>query len=189
MDANHSQARVTNDREPPANAPRLPFRWRSRLGVAAALFLVIGGLNFSFAVAVPITLHLFGPASVGGLVLGDPSDSAFLGRPLSGIASSDPAMAAFLVAFMDTMCAFMMSFAVFQIGVAWFAVRRAQMWALWSSLFGNLAIIPYYLAIGWTFAERGVPVIGGLLGAFGLPAVLAIVATAVGRSGILRVKG
>ncbi len=153
------------------------------------MFLIIGGLNFGFAVAVPITLHLFGPASVGGLVLGDPSDSTFLGRPLSGIASSDPAMAAFLVTFMDTMCAFMMSFAVFQIGVAWFALRRAQAWALWSSLISNLAIVPYYLAIGWTFAQRGAPVLIGLFGAFGITAIFAIVGTVVGWSGIQRVKG
>ncbi len=90
---------------------------------------------------------------------------------------------------LDTMCAFMMSFAVFQIGVAWFALRRGQMWALWASLISNLAIVPYYLAIGRTFAQRGVPVLVGLLGAFGVPAFLAIVATVVGRTGILSMKG
>ncbi len=189
MDANDSGVRGSSNRESSDAGPRPPFRWRSRLGLSVALFLVIGGLNFVAAVAVPITLHLFGPASVGGLVLGDPSDSVFLGRPLSGIATADPAMATFLVTFMDTMCAFMMSFAVLQIGVAWYALRRAQRWALWSSLLGNLAIIPYYLAIGWTFAVRGAPVIVGLLGAFGFPAVLAIVATVVGWSEIRQVKG
>ncbi len=113
MDANRSGVRVASDRGPPANAPRPPFRWKSRLGVAVLLFLIIGGLNFVLAVAVPITLHLFGAASLGGqLVLGEGADHcAFLGRCLSDIERSDPAMAAFLVAFMDTMCAFMMSFA------------------------------------------------------------------------------
>ena len=82
MDAKHPGVRVASDREPAANAPRPPFRWKSRLGVAVTLFLILGGLNFSFAVAVPITLHLFGAASLGGqLVLGDGADHcAFLGR-------------------------------------------------------------------------------------------------------------
>lgn len=187
MDANRSGVRVVSDREPAANALRPPFHWKSRLGVAVALFLIIGGVNFSLAVTVPITLHLFGPASAGGLVLSDVADSAFLGRPLSGIASSDPAMAPFLVVFMDTMCAFMMAFAVLQIGVAWYALRRAQMWALWSSLLSNLAVVPYYVAIDWTFAQRGVSVLVSLLVGFGVRAIVPIVATVVGRSGIQRV--
>ena len=191
MDANHSEARVARDREPAANARRPPFRWKTRLGVAVTLFLILGGVNFSFAVAVPITLHLFGAASLGGqLVLGDGANHcAFLGRCLSDIERSDPAMAAFLVAFMDTMCAFMMSFAVLQIGVAWYALRRAQMWALWSSLVSNLAVVPYYLAIGWMYAQRGIPVVGSLLVTVGPYAILPIVATVVGRSGIQRVEG
>ena len=191
MDAKHPGVRVASDREPAANAPRPPFRWKSRLGVAVTLFLILGGLNFSFAVAVPITLHLFGAASFGGqLVLGDGADHcAFLGRCLSDIERSDPAMAAFLVAFMDTMCAFMMSFAVLQIGVAWYALRRAQMWALWSSLISNLAAVPYYLAIGWMWAERGIPVVGSLLITVGISSILAIVAMVVGRSGMQRAKG
>ena len=191
MDANRSGVRVASDRGPPANAPRPPFRWKSRLGVAVLLFLIIGGLNFVLAVAVPITLHLFGAASLGGqLVLGEGADHcAFLGRCLSDIERSDPAMAAFLVAFMDTMCAFMMSFAVLQIGVAWYALRRAQMWALWSSLISTLAAVPYYLAIGWMWAQRGIPVVGSLLFTLGPYVIPAIVATIVGRSGIQRAKG
>ncbi len=190
MDVNHSGARVGSDREPPANTLRPPFRWKSRLGVAVLLFLILGGVNFSFAVAVPITLHLFGAASLGGqLVLGDGADHcAFLGRCLSDIERSDPAMAAFLVAFMDTMCAFMMSFAVLQIGVAWYALRQARMWALWSSLVSNLAAVPYYLAIGWMWAERGIPVVGSLLVTIGPTVILAIVGMVVGRSGIQRVR-
>jgi hypothetical protein len=194
MEANRSDLRVASARESLANAPRPPFRWKSRLGVAVMLFLIIGGLNFVLAIAVPITLHLGGAAAFGGqLVLGDAADHcAFLGRCLSDIDSSDPVMAAFLVAFMDTMCAFMMSCAVLQIGLAWYALRRAQQWALWSSLISNLAIVPYYLAIGWMYAQRGIRldlVVRDLLVTIGPTTTLAIVATVVGRSGIQQAKG
>src|SRR5256712_10491699 len=71
-------------------------------------------------------------------------------------------MGAYLVIFMYTMCAFMMAFAVLQLGVAWFAVRRAQAWGVWAGLLATVAIVPYYLAVSATFAQRGAPFLGGL---------------------------
>ena len=151
------------------------------------MFFVVGAANFAAAIAVPITLHAFGPDASGGLVLGADADAAFLGRSLSDVKTTDPAMAAYLVTFMDTMCAFMMAFAVFQFGVAWFAVRRAQAWALWAGLLANAAKVPYDLAVGGTFAQRGAPVVVGL-GSLFLLTGLAVVATAVGLSGLRRMR-
>src|SRR2546427_10612375 len=71
-------------------------------------------------------------------------------------------MAADLVIFMYTMCAFMMAFAILQLGVAWFAVRRAQAWGVWAGLLANEAVVPYYLAVSASFAQRGAPILGGL---------------------------
>src|SRR6266571_6017697 len=72
-------------------ADRKPaVRWRSRLGVATALFLVVGALNFAAAVAVPITLHILGPDAIGGLVLSNDGDTAFLGRSLTTVNAADP---------------------------------------------------------------------------------------------------
>src|SRR2546426_10682325 len=71
-------------------------------------------------------------------------------------------MGAYLVIFMYTMCAFMMAFAILQLGVAWFAVRRAQAWGVWAGLLANEAVVPYYLAVSASFAQRGAPILGGL---------------------------
>src|SRR2546428_2262905 len=71
-------------------------------------------------------------------------------------------MGAYLVIFMYTMCAFMMAFAILQLGVAWFAVRRAQAWGVWAGLLANEALVPYYLAVSASFAQRGAPILGGL---------------------------
>jgi len=169
-------------------ADRKPaVRWRSRIGVATALFLVFGAINFGFAVAVPIALHVLGPDSVGGLVLSNDGDTAFLGRSLTAVNAADPAMGAFLVTFMDTMCAFMMAFAVLQLGVAWFAVRRAQAWGVWAGLLANVAIVPYYLAVSASFARRGAPFLGGL-GVILLLAAVPVAATVLGLSGIRRMR-
>src|SRR5207245_9785778 len=103
-------------------------RWPSRIGVATALFLFGGPINFASAVSTPILLHFLGPDASGGLVLSNDADAAFLGRSLTAVNAADPAMGAYLVIFMYTMCAFMMAFAILQLGVAWFALRRAQAW-------------------------------------------------------------
>ncbi len=187
MRATDSEARASEDSERGRAYPKPGFRWQSRLGVATALFLAIGALNLAAAIVVPITLHQSGPAAAGGLVLTNEADGAFLGRSLSDVAATDPQMGAYLVTFMDTMCAFMMAFAILQIGLAWFAVRRAQPWALWAGALASLAIVPYYLAVGATFAQRGAPVLAGLGGILFFPAV-AVAATAVGLSGIRRMR-
>ncbi len=169
-------------------ADRKPaVRWRSRVGVATALFLVFGAINFGFAVAVPITLHILGPDAVGGLVLNNDEDAAFLGRSLTAVNAADPAMGAYLVTFMDTMCAFMMGFAILQLGVAWFAVRRAQAWGVWAGLLATVAIVPYYLAVSATFAQRGAPFLGGL-GFVLLLAAVPVAATVLGLSGVRRMR-
>src|SRR2546428_5230181 len=56
----------------------------------------------------------------------------------------------------------MMAFALLQLGGPWFAVRRAQAWGVWAGLLANEAVVPYYLAVSASFAQRGAPILGGL---------------------------
>jgi hypothetical protein len=106
------------------------FRWRSLFGVAVALFLLYGAFNVLSAVFVPVSLHLGGAGAAPGgtLVLSETADAELLGRSLADLDKADPALGAFLVSFMDTMCAYMMAFALLQLGVAW--VRPAS----WSQM-------------------------------------------------------
>lgn len=135
----------------------IEFRWRSLLGVATALFLLYGAMNALAAVFVPLSLHRSGPWAVGGLVFTEQVDTAVLGQRLTTLTKTDPALGAFLVAFMDTMCAYMMAFAILELGVVWFALRRAQMWALGAATLSNLVVLPYYVAIALTYVQFGVP--------------------------------
>ena len=159
------------------------FRWRSWLGLAVALLLLYGAFNVLSAVAVPLSLHRNGAGAVGGtLVLSQTADTALLGRSLAGLDKADPRLGAFLVSFMDTMCAYMMAFALLQLGVVWFALRRGQVWALWTAAIADLAIFPYLAAIIRTYARFGVPP-----GDLSFPvafAVVIIAATALGWFGL-----
>jgi len=131
------------------------FRWRSLLGISVALFLLYGALNVYLPIYVPYTLHTQGAWSVGGLVLTNEADLAMLGS-FAEAAQRDVRVGAFLVSFMDTMCAFMMAFALLQVALVWFALRAGQRWALFTVTLSDLAIIPYYVAIAQTYARFGV---------------------------------
>ncbi|HLE05528.1 MAG TPA: hypothetical protein VI729_13070 [Anaerolineales bacterium] len=136
-----------------ASAPS-DFRWRSPLGLAVALFLFYGGANVVAAVSVPLSLHTNGPGAAGvPLILDVKTDSAMLGTPLPQLREAQPRLSAFLVGFMDSMCAYMMAFAIVFLAVTWFAPRNRLEWAMWTLLLGTLAILPYYALIAATYSS------------------------------------
>ena len=133
------------------------FRWRSPLGIAVALFLFYGGANVVAAVSVPVSLHTNGPGASGvPLILDVNTDSAMLGTPLTQLREAQPRLSAFLVGFMDSMCAYMMAFAIVFLAVTWFALRNRLQWATWTLLLGTLAILPYYALIAATYSSFNV---------------------------------
>ncbi len=135
-------------------ASSFSFRWRSWLGIGVALFLINGALNAFFAIFVPLSLHSGGAGAVGNvLVLSEMADTALLGRSLADLQNADPRLGAFLVSFMDTMCSQMMAYAVLQLCVAWFALRRGQAWALWASAIASVAVPAYNVPIIQTYAR------------------------------------
>jgi len=119
---------------------------------------VYGVANIFFAIFVPTSLHQGGAGASGGLIVGIDADSMVLGKSLTTLAQSDPGLSAFLVAFMDTMCMMMMAFGILQVGIAWFALRRRQAWALCTLAIADLAFIPYLAAYSSIFSLYGVSV-------------------------------
>jgi hypothetical protein len=160
------------------------FRWRSWLGACVAVFLLYGAFNAFAAIYVPLSLHFGGPAATGGLVMTDALDGALLGRTLDTIGRTDPRLATYLVTFMDTMCAQMMAFAIVELAVVWYALRRARRWALWAALLGGVAIAPYYVAILLTYARAGVELAPSSVAAILSFTAIPIGATVLGRLGL-----
>ena len=171
-------------------------RWKSFLGIAVILFLLAGLVNVFFAVFVPVSLHLGGAGAMGdaGLVMSAGTDAQLLGRPLAEIGQRDPSLSAYLVAFMDTMCAMMMPLGILQLAVAWFGLRAGQRWAFWASaLAGFVPLLYFDLAIPGLYASRGVSV-GQVYAEAGLflvafPLVLAVLPTILGWIRLSRQTG
>ncbi|HEY3116661.1 MAG TPA: hypothetical protein VGK54_07970 [Chloroflexota bacterium] len=168
-----------------------PFKWRSWLGVGVGFFLLYGVLNFVAAGVVPSMLligseagsygagAMVGPKNNGGGVVFDgQGDTALLGQSLYDLHRVNPNLDALLVSSMVSMCAMMMGLAVLYMAVAWFAVRRAQRWALWTLLVGGLISLPYYFVIAADYAAHGAPWERGLISLFPLylPVVLGFAA-------------
>ena len=165
------------------------FRWRSMLGMAVALFLLWGTVNFLAAISVPMSLHRngAGATSSGALVLTREADAALVGRPLTELAQADPKLDAFLVAFMDTMCAQMMAYAIVHLAVVWFALRRGQAWALWTAAASALVTFVYFVPVVRLYARFAVPLEGYVQGVMILHVIIVVailLATALGWLGL-----
>ena len=157
------------------------FRWRSALGASVTLFVLYGVVSVLASIAVPVSMHLGGLAGTPFLVLGHDADSAFLARPVESLGLTDLRLAMFLVNFMDTMCAYMASFGLLQLGIAWFALRRGQGWALWTLLVANLAVFPYYVAVASAYVQLAISVASPGFSAFFVGTLASVLlATALG---------
>lgn len=168
-----------------AQLPTPRFRWRSLLGVSVGLFLAWGLLNAALAIYVPYTLHTGSVSALGGLVLSAEADEALLGRTFTSLDAGDPRLAAYLVAFMDSMCAQMMGFAVAFLGIVWFGLRRSQGWALVvAAVSGGVAFV-YYLPIFALYARLSVQIVS-FAWFLAVPVIALGVATVLGWIGMGR---
>jgi hypothetical protein len=166
-----------------AQSATATFRWRSPLGASVGLFLAWGLLNAALAIYTPYTLHTGGVDALGGLILMADSDEALLGRTFASIDAQDPRLAAYLVAFMDTMCAQMMGFAVAYAALVWFGLRRGNTWSLWVAAVAGLMPFAYYLPILDLYARYSAPT-GGFVGFLAVPVAAIGLATGLGRYGL-----
>jgi hypothetical protein len=165
--------------------PTYHVRWRSPLGLTVGLFLFWGALNAFLAIFVPVSLHRGGAGAVGALVLTPEADAALLGRSLLDVARDDARLNAYLVSFMDTMCAQMMAYAIVHLGLTWFALRRGQAWALGFAGAGALAGFVYFIPVVSEFTRFGAPT-DGFVFFTAIPIALIVAASALGWYGLRR---
>lgn len=166
-----------------AQLPTARFRWRSMLGASVGIFLAWGLLSAALAAYVPYTLHAGGVSALGGLVLTTDADEALLARTFASIDARDPRLAAYLVAFMDTMCAQMMGFAIAYLGTVWFGLRQGHGWALAVAAISGVVPFVYYLPILGVFGRLSVPT-DAFASFLAVPAVVLGLATLLGRIGL-----
>ena len=154
------------------------FSWKSLLGLSVLLFLLYGIFNVFAAIKVPTALHSMGSGAMGGLIVSNSADAKVLGQDLMSLPTTNQALNDYLVAYMDTMCMMMMGFGIFQVAIVWFALRKRQLWALWTLALADLSFIPYWMNIAQTYSKYGISN-GEVWAAFGSFFYVVIVAVVV----------
>ncbi|MSQ40650.1 MAG: hypothetical protein EXR55_03120 [Dehalococcoidia bacterium] len=152
------------------------------------MFLLYGVVNVFFAIYVPTTLHSKGAGGTDALIVSAEADSKVLGRTLTSLPQADPGLSDFLVAIMDTM-SMMMAFAILQVAIAWFALRRGHSWTLWVLAIADLSFISYFLAWSSIFSQYDVTLGDALTSSGGLwimVVVWVVIATLAGWFGMRR---
>ena len=116
------------------------------------------------------------------------ADATLIGRSLVDVGKHEPRLGAFFVSFMDTMCAYMMSFGIVYVTIAWFALRRGHWWAFWTLVVSSLVVLPYYALIAVTYASFGVSLndLYRSFSSFSPVVLLVAAATALGWWGLRR---
>jgi hypothetical protein len=129
------------------NAPAtFQFEWGSRFGCGTALFLTFSGFYVFIAALGLIVLHTSGPASekYGEIFLGPAIDGALFGKPPWVLMRENLGIRRFALSNLSNVCGLLLALGTSTFATVWFALRRGEMWALWTCVVGNGAMLAVY---------------------------------------------
>ena len=118
-------------------------------------------------------------------MISNQADATLIGRSLADVGQHEPRLGTFFVSFMETVCAYMLSFGIVYVTIAWVALRRGHWWAFWTLVVSSLVVLPYYALIAVTYASFGVS-LNDLYRPFSPVVLLVAAATALGWWGLRR---
>jgi hypothetical protein len=135
--------------------------WASALGGAIIAFLASSVVYGAIAVGGLVMTHRYGVGRVPGspsIFLSADVEQPMLGRPTADLMADSPGLARILGLVMDAFLGMMLGFAILLAAIAWFGLRDGQVWALWTAVLGNVAMLGIYwgVAIGPFLRESGV---------------------------------
>jgi len=158
------------------------FRWGSPLGIAVALFTVIGALWILIgSLTVPLSKS---GAEATILFISTGSDTAFYGDTPSRLLGSDPVLDRFRTQMLRVIAGFLLLAGTLVIAVTWFALRRGEAWSLWALMIGSVAAIALWVLALAPYVRSGVRLTLADLPPFmWIPAVLLVPATVLGWIG------
>jgi hypothetical protein len=118
-------------------------------------------------------------------VISNQVDATLIDRSLADVGKHEPRLGVFFVSFIDTVCAYMLSFGIVSVTIAWVVLRRGHWWAFWTLVVSSLVVLPYYALIAVTYASFGVS-LNDLYRPFSPVVLLVAAATAPGWWGLRR---
>ncbi len=173
---------------------RIPFSGnekgsRRALKLGTFLFVVGGVFDAFIGAATPIVIRVFGLAPIGAFLISARTDANLLGvSPAQLVQAGSPA--AILYGVMIDLVGFLLfAFGSFQVGVAWFGLRRRQAWALWTLIVVDLIFIAGWMVVLSHYFLKGIyPSLGELPPNFLVPAILLVPASLLAYAGLMTSK-
>ena len=162
----------------------MEFKWVSPLGISVALFLLQGALWILVGALTPVLLNTRIDQQ-GGLIISGRTDKVVFGGSPSELLQNDPALAKLRTILVNIISGLLVAAGVLVFMLAWFALRKEEVWALAALAMAGTVVLPFWLLVLWPYLRAGAPLALFDLPPFmWVPASLLIPATVLGRIGL-----
>lgn len=163
------------------------FQWGSMLGVSVMLFLLYGGLYvFVSFLAVVVTLEKVAQMMDTDRILymSDKADVVYYGEAPRDLLAREPAVRKLRDTMFLALAALMCSAGLLVMAIAWFALRRGEMWALVALAVAGFAVVPFYGLMFAPYIRIGAPLVFSIPPYITVPGFLLIPAVVLGWLGL-----
>lgn len=158
------------------------FRWKSKLGVSVALFLLYGGFYVLVGVLTPFANHIGDRDRF--IFMGPAAAEARYGAEPRELLAEQPILRDVRDTFFLVLGSLMFSLGVLVIALSWFGLRSGQLWALGALGLAVLVALPHYVLILLPYIRAGGPVVTSLPPLITIPLVVVAPAMMLGWAGI-----
>ena len=150
-----------------------------------SLLFAIGGLFDALIGALTPFVTRMRPLPADSFLQNAAADLILYGRSPQALLSDDAPLAMLYRTTFDLIGALLLIFGLLQAGVAWFALRHGQAWALWLLVVVDILFIAGWALVYWQYFSRGIGLATiGIPPNLLVPAVLLIPATVLGVIGL-----
>lgn len=161
----------------------MEFSWGTSLGVAVALFLLIGALYVFIGVATPFFADR--EEAPDYLLTGRAADTALFGRPAGEVLAEAPDVRTLRRVLIRWVAALLVGIGSLELAVAWFGLRAGERWALLALFISGLVMLPVTYLSYAPFREASASIALSEWPPYQwIPAVLIWPATAMGLLGL-----
>lgn len=164
------------------------FTWISPLGLSVACFLLSGLLYVLIGVLTPIVHKALAGKSY--IIMSPRTDSQFFGESTQTLLSRDKNLDDFRGVMYMLLAGLLVFAGLMESGVAWFALRHGEKWAIIALTVAGLAQIPLWLLSYNYYWQRGIHLgLGDMQPFVWIPTLLLIPGVIAGWVGVLRLQG
>ncbi len=159
------------------------FLWTSSLGISVVLFLVIAALWIAIGVLSMVLINRW--SGVRYLFVSYSADLAYFGQAPEQLLNEDPALSKLRTMLLRVMAGFLVMTGILFGAVAWFALRQAQLWALYVLGISVIPAISFWALALAPYVREGVRLTLGDIPPFmWVPALLLVPALIFGAIGL-----